>query len=114
MNCIYRGDDRIRKEALREIGKELNLGQPEVDNQTTADWWLYQQLQPNNSTQDLLFDSIPPLADSVISDISDHHQNNHRKRKGIENQGECQNTQVIYVYQLSLFLSFTEFNWSPF
>ncbi|KAK1353268.1 hypothetical protein POM88_052403 [Heracleum sosnowskyi] len=97
MNESYRGDDRIKEEALRDIGKDLILGQPQVENETTA--WCIHQLNPKNPThvdQDLLLnrlDSIPPLANPLVSDIS-HRETNDRKRKGIENQGECQNTEL--------------------
>lgn len=69
-NESHRGEDgQTREEALRDIGKDLELGQP---------------LQEDDDHDLLLnlFDSIPLST-------------NNRKGKGIESQCECQSTEVL-------------------
>ncbi|XP_074343832.1 uncharacterized protein LOC141683045 [Apium graveolens] len=76
------GDDWTRDEALQNIGKDLELGQPQLEENPT---------QVNEDLQ--LFDSITPLSPAADS-LSSGPQTNDRKRKGIVNQCECQSTEA--------------------
>ncbi|KAL8101991.1 hypothetical protein AgCh_033771 [Apium graveolens] len=84
--------DRTKEEALREIGKGLELGQPPVENERTA-WWIH-QLISNQKTATHVDPDVLLNRDYSHPASTDDRQTNDRKRKGKEDQlQECEDTE---------------------